>query len=102
MRAPDGIGDWTRKRFRHWVGGRIEGHSEELRTLLRIVSGQNEIISQLRRNQEILTLGPQPLQRIGVGPVDDSGRLPHAPALVEESDQVEAFELALEHRLTCR
>lgn len=55
MRAPDGIGDWTQKRFRQWVGGRIEGHTEELRTLLRIVSGQNEIIGQLRRNQEILT-----------------------------------------------
>ena len=65
MRAPDGIGDWTRKRFRHWVGGLIEGHSEELRTLLRIVSGQNEIISQLRRNQEILTQKVDSITRPG-------------------------------------
>jgi len=55
MRAPDGIGDWTQRHFRQWVGGRVEGHTEELRSLLRIVSGQNEIISALRRNQEILT-----------------------------------------------
>jgi len=54
VKAPDGIGDWTQKRFRQWVGSRVEGHSDELRSLLRIVSGQNEIISQLRRRQEIL------------------------------------------------
>ena len=55
MRAPDGIGDWPQKRFRQWTGSRVEGHSDELRSLLRIVSGQNEIISELRRRQEILT-----------------------------------------------
>jgi len=55
VRAPDGIGDWTQKRFRQWTGSRVEGHSDELRSLFRIVAGQNQIISQLRRNQEILT-----------------------------------------------
>jgi len=54
MRAPDGISDWTRKRFRQWVGVRVETHSDELERLLKIVAGQNKIISRLRRNQEIL------------------------------------------------
>lgn len=65
MRAPDGIGDWTQKRFRQWTGSRVEGHSDELRSLLRIVSGQNEIISALRRNQEILTHKVDQLTRPG-------------------------------------
>ena len=54
MKAPDGISEWTGAKFRRWTGSRIEGHTDELRSLLRIVSGQNEIISQLRRRQEIL------------------------------------------------
>jgi len=65
MRAPDGIGDWTQKRFRQWTGSRVEGHSDELRSLLRIVAGQNQIISQLRRNQEILTHTVDRLTRPG-------------------------------------
>jgi len=55
VKAPDGISEWTGAKFRRWTGSRIEGHTDELRSLLRIVSGQNEIISALRRNQEILT-----------------------------------------------
>ena len=55
MKAPDGIADWTGPKFRRWTGSRIENHTEQLDRLLKIVSGQNKIISQLRRNQEILT-----------------------------------------------
>ena len=55
MKAADGIGDWTTARFRRWTGGRIENHTDQLGRLLKIVAGQNKIISQLRRNQEILT-----------------------------------------------
>jgi len=54
MKAPDGISDWTTPRFRRWTGSRIEGHTDELGRLLRIVSQQNEIVSELRRRQEIL------------------------------------------------
>jgi len=55
VKAPDGISDWSGPKFRRWTGSRIENHTDQLRSLLRIVSGQNEIISALRRNQEILT-----------------------------------------------
>ena len=55
MKAPDGITDWTGAKFRRWTGGRIENHTDQLDRLLKIVSQQNAIISQLRRNQEILT-----------------------------------------------
>jgi len=65
MRAPDGISDWTGAKFRRWTGSRIEGHADELRSLLRIVSGQNEIISALRRRQEILIHTVDQLTRPG-------------------------------------
>ncbi|MCH8983864.1 MAG: hypothetical protein IH943_07165 [Acidobacteria bacterium] len=65
MRAPDGIGDWTQKRFRQWTGSRIENHTDQLDRLLKIVSQQNAIISQLRRNQEILTSRVDLLTRPG-------------------------------------
>jgi len=65
MKAPDGISDWTTAKFRRWTGSRVEGHTDELRSLLRIVSGQNEIISALRRNQEILTHKVDQLTRPG-------------------------------------
>jgi len=55
MKAPDGISDWTGPKFRRWTGSRIENHTDQLDRLLKIVSQQNAIISQLRRNQEILT-----------------------------------------------
>ena len=55
MRAPDGISAWTGPKFRRWVGGKVEGHTDELGRLLRIVSQQNALISELRRRQEILT-----------------------------------------------
>ena len=45
MKPPPGIADWTTARFRRWAGGRIEGHTDQLGRLLKIVSGQNEIIS---------------------------------------------------------
>jgi len=55
MKAPDGISDWTTARFRRWTGSRIENHTDQLDRLLRIVSQQNEITSELRRRVEILT-----------------------------------------------
>jgi len=55
MKAPDGIADWAGPKFRRWTGSRIENHTDQLDRLLKIVSQQNAIISQLRRNQEILT-----------------------------------------------
>jgi len=55
MKAPDGISDWSGPKFRRWTGSRIENHTDQLGRLLKIVSGQNEIISELRRRQEILT-----------------------------------------------
>ena len=55
MKPPPGITDWTRPKFRRWVGGKVEGHTDELGRLLRIVSQQNALISELRRRQEILT-----------------------------------------------
>ncbi len=55
MKPPPGIGDWPTGRFRRWAGGQIEGHTDELGRLLKIVSQQNQIISELRRRQEILT-----------------------------------------------
>jgi len=65
MKSPPGIGDWTQKRFRSWVGGRIETHTEELGRLLRIVSQQNEITSELRRRVEILTQKVDQITRPG-------------------------------------
>ena len=29
MKAPPGIGEWTQKRFRGWVGGRVETHTDQ-------------------------------------------------------------------------
>ena len=65
MKPPPGIADWTTARFRRWAGGRIEGHTDQLGRLLKIVSGQNEIIRQLRRRQEILTQKVDQLPRPG-------------------------------------
>jgi len=65
MKAPDGISDWTTPRFRRWTGSRIEGHTDELGRLLRIVSQQNAIVSELRRRQEILTQKVDQLTRPG-------------------------------------
>ena len=65
MKAPDGIADWPELKFRRWAGSRIQGHRDELRSLLRIVAGQNQIISQLRRNQEILVHQVDQLTRPG-------------------------------------
>jgi len=65
MKAPDGIKDWPEPKFRRWTGSRVEGHGDELRSLLRIVSGQNEIISELRRRQEILTAKVDQITRPG-------------------------------------
>ena len=65
MRAPDGISDWTGAKFRRWTGSRIENHTDQLDRLLKIVSQQNAIISQLRRNQEILTSKVDQLTRPG-------------------------------------
>ena len=65
MKPPPGIADWTTGRFRRWAGGRIEGHTDELGRLLRIVSQQNEIVSELRRRQEILTQKVDQLTRPG-------------------------------------
>jgi len=65
VRSPDGISDWTTARFRRWTGGRIEGHTDELGRLLRIVSQQNEITSELRRRVEILTSTVDRLTRPG-------------------------------------
>ena len=65
MKAPDGISDWTGAKFRRWTGSRIENHTDQLGQLLKIVSQQNEIISHLRRNQEILTRKVDQLTRPG-------------------------------------
>ncbi|MCH8984666.1 MAG: hypothetical protein IH943_11310 [Acidobacteria bacterium] len=65
MKPPPGIADWTTARFRRWAGGRIEGHTDELRRLLRIVSQQNEIVSELRRRQEIVIQKVDQLTRPG-------------------------------------
>jgi len=65
MKPPPGIADWTGPKFRRWTGRQLENHSEQLGTLLRIVSGQNEIISELRRRQEILTSKVDQLTRPG-------------------------------------
>lgn len=54
MKPPAGIADWTGPKFRRWTGGQIENHTEQLGRLLRIVSQQNALISELRRRQEIL------------------------------------------------
>ena len=65
MKAPDGISDWSGPKFRRWTGGRIENHTDQLGRLLKIVSGQNEIISEMRRRQEILTQKVDQLTRPG-------------------------------------
>jgi len=65
MKAPDGVADWTTAKFRRWTGSRIENHTDQLGRLLKIVSQQNAIISQLRRNQEILTAKVDQLTRPG-------------------------------------
>jgi len=65
MKAPDGISEWKTPRFRRWAGSRIENHTDQLGRLLKIVAGQNKIISQLRRNQEILTQKVDQLTRPG-------------------------------------
>jgi len=65
MKAPDGISDWTGPKFRRWTGSRIENHTDQLGRLLKIVSQQNALISQLRRNQEILVHKVDELTRPG-------------------------------------
>jgi len=55
VRSPDGIGDWPRRRFRQWVGVRVESHSEQLARLEKAVAAQNKLVLDLRRQVEILT-----------------------------------------------
>jgi len=48
VKAPPGIGEWTQKRFRHWVGGRIETHTDQLTRLEKVVAAQNVMVLDLR------------------------------------------------------
>jgi len=52
VRSPDGIGDWPRRRFRQWVGVRVESHTESLARLEKVVAAQNTMVLDLRREVE--------------------------------------------------
>jgi len=49
VRAPDGISDWPSRRFRQWVGTRVESHSEQLARLEKVIAAQNKLVLDLRR-----------------------------------------------------
>jgi len=55
MKSPPGIGDWTQKRFRHWVGGRIETHTDQLTRLEKVVAAQNTMVLDLRREVAVVS-----------------------------------------------
>ena len=54
MRAPDGISDWPRKRFRQWVGIQVESHSEQLARLEKVIAAQNKLVLDLRKEVAVL------------------------------------------------
>jgi len=55
VRAPDGISDWPRKRFRQWVGGQVEGHSEQLARLEKVIAAQNKLVLDLRKEVAVVS-----------------------------------------------
>jgi len=55
VRSPDGIGDWTQRHFRQWVGVRVESHSEQLARLEKVVAAQNKLVLDLRREVRVVS-----------------------------------------------
>jgi len=55
MRAPDGIGDWPLRRFRQWVGVRVETHAEQLARLEKVIAAQNKLVLDLRREVAVVS-----------------------------------------------
>jgi len=55
VRSPDGIGDWTQRHFRSWVGVRVETHSEQLARLEKAVAAQNKLVLDLRREVVVVS-----------------------------------------------
>jgi len=55
VRSPDGIGDWPRRRFRQWVGVRVQTHTESLVRLEKAVAAQNTMVLDLRREVAVVS-----------------------------------------------
>jgi len=55
VRSPDGIGDWNQKRFRQWVGVRVQTHTESLVRLEKVVAAQNKLVLDLRREVAVVS-----------------------------------------------
>jgi len=55
VRAPDGISDWPRKRFRQWVGIQVESHSEQLARLEKVIAAQNKLVLDLRKEVAVVS-----------------------------------------------
>jgi len=55
MKAPDGISDWPRRRFRQWVGVQVETHSEQLARLEKVIAAQNKLVLDLRKEVAVVS-----------------------------------------------
>jgi len=55
MKPPPGIGEWTTGRFRRWVGGLLETHSDQLSRLERVAAAQNVMVLDLRKEVTVVS-----------------------------------------------